>query len=129
MNTYQSWVVTPFKTSSVHAGPVAITLGVKLLCGIVCGHAGYTPIGMIRQSLSFGLLCVGPDGQYVRVNGSYVEKLDFQLITQTLERLQSRTETVRTVETSASSRAAIKVTVRRRWTAAMAEGRTERAGF
>jgi hypothetical protein len=124
MNTYQSWNVTPFATGTRYAEPLAITLGVKLLCGIVAGNSGYTPIGMIRQGLSFGLLSVGPDGQYVRINGSYIEKLDFQLVTQTLERLQSRAETVRTVETRAVARAAIKVTVRKRWTAALTEGRT-----
>ncbi len=123
MNAYQSWNVTPFATGHRYAEPLAITLGVKLLCGIVAGNAGYTPIGMIRQGLSFGLLCVGPDGQYVRINGSYIERLDFQLVTQTLERLLSRAEAVRTVETRAVARAAIKVTVRKRWATALAESR------
>ncbi len=123
MNTYRCWAVTPFATETRYAEPLAITLGVKLLCGIVAGNAGYTAIGMVRQGLSFGLLCVGPDGQYVRINGSYVEKLDFQLVTQTLARLHAKAEAVRTVETRAVARAAVKVTVRRRWAAALAERR------
>lgn len=114
MNDYKSWKVTPFAMDARSFEPVTIVLGARLSNAILASNARYTSIGVMRQGPSFGLLCVGPEGEYVRVNGSYVEKLDFQLVTSMLARLHARTEAIGTFETRAIPRAEVKVTIRKR---------------
>jgi hypothetical protein len=67
---------------------------------------------MVRQGLSFGLLGVAADGHYARVNGAYVEKLEADLVKQSLSRIRP-TPTPKSMCRAAFA-VAVPVTVRKR---------------
>jgi hypothetical protein len=55
---------------------VALTL--KALKAFTISDPTFVAIGIVRWELEFGLLTIDPNGDYVRVNGSYKELLDPQ---------------------------------------------------
>jgi hypothetical protein len=91
-----------------------ITLGERLLQGIVCSNAAYKAIGMVRQGLSFGLLGVAADGHYARVNGAYVEKLEADLVKQSLSRIRPTPTPKPMCRTASVVGGAVQVTVRKK---------------
>ena len=118
--SYPSWNVTPFAKGAMGNDALEIVLGGKRLIGIVASRVAYTPIGVIRQGLNFGLLCIGPDGQFARVNGAYVESLDFELVKEKLSRRYSNTVSDRLRDSPINTRSPVQVTWRKRRTNALA---------
>jgi len=120
MMPYPSWDVTPFAKGALGNDALEIVLGGKRLIGIVASRVAYTPIGVIRQGLNFGLLCIGPDGQFARVNGACVESLDFELVKDKLSRRYSNPVGDRLSESPVNTRSAVQVTWRKRRTHTLA---------
>ncbi len=55
--------------------PLVVTLRPLSLQTILVQPLGYKVIGTVRRGMNMGLLAIGPDGRFVRVNGWYVEHL------------------------------------------------------
>lgn len=54
-----------------------VSLKKMAMRGIVATKPSYVTLGIVRWGLEFGWLTLTPSGEYVRVNGSVEERLDF----------------------------------------------------
>lgn len=57
---------------------MTISLSRAPLKAMVISRPGYVTIGFVRWGLEFGWLTIAPNGNYVRVNGSFEEILNYQ---------------------------------------------------
>ncbi|WP_157673107.1 hypothetical protein [Curvibacter sp. AEP1-3] len=55
---------------------MTVSLNPKGLKAFTISGPAFVAIGIVRWELEFGLLTIDPNGDYVRVNGSYKELLD-----------------------------------------------------
>ena len=55
--------------------PVSFLTNWHSLSRFVTAPKAYKVVGLLRQDMAFGLLAIAPNGEYVRVNGSYVEPI------------------------------------------------------
>jgi hypothetical protein len=55
--------------------PVSLLTNWHSLSKFVTAPKAYKVVGLLRQDMAFGLLAIAPNGEYVRVNGSYVEPI------------------------------------------------------
>ena len=55
---------------------MTVALTPKALKAFTISGPTFVAIGIVRWELEFGLLTIDPNGDYVRVNGSYKELLD-----------------------------------------------------
>jgi hypothetical protein len=63
---------TPF----VKNDPLSFLPNWHSLSKFVTAPKAYKVVGLLHQDMAFGLLAIAPNGEYVRVNGSYVELID-----------------------------------------------------
>lgn len=57
---------------------MTISLSKAPIKALVVSKPGYLTIGFVRWGLEYGWLSITPDGDYVRVNGSIEERLNYR---------------------------------------------------
>lgn len=57
-------------------GPLTVSLRRNAVKAFVIAKSPHVVIGVVRWGQEYGLLAISPAGDYLRVNGSYEERLD-----------------------------------------------------
>jgi hypothetical protein len=77
---YQQFHVDPAMTATLDQRldrpAITVSLRWKVMKGLIVAHRDYMVIGVVRWGLEYGFLAISTQGNYVRVNGSFVELLD-----------------------------------------------------